>query len=158
MKIGIITLIYDDFDFDKFYENVEKFFLPIHQKIFYIFTNKTEYIYKKDVQIYYSRKDLGLYTNISEIINDLEKDNVQMLFYCSLNIKFTLETGSKMMPNDDLLFSSINKEGNVMFYNLPAILNHIEGKEDKMVYGSYVENFVDLIKYYKEIETGKQEN
>ena len=155
MKIGIITLAYDDFDFDKFYENIEKFFLPIHKKIFYIFTNKTEYIYKDRVHIYYARKDLGLYTNISEILNDLEQDGVQLLYYCGLNVKFNLETGSKMMPNDDLLFSSIDKNEKVMFYNLPAILNHIEGKENKMVYGSYVENFVDLIKYYKEIETHK---
>ena len=155
MKIGIITLAYDDFDFDKFYENIEKYFLPIHRKIFYFFTNKTEFIYNKNVQVYYARKDLGLYTNISELLDDVHKDGIQGLFYCGLNTKFNVNNGSKMLPNDDLLFSSLNEENETMYYNLSAILDHIEGKEKKMVYGSYLENFIDLIKYYYEIENQK---
>lgn len=152
MKIGIITLAYDDFDFEKFYENIEKYFLPTHQKTFYFFTNKTEMIFPNNVQVYYANKNFGPFTNISELIKDVEKDGMQLLYYCGLNIKFDIETGSKMIPNDDYLFSSFDSNKVPMLYNLTALIGNIENKELKSVYGSYTQNFIDLIRYYEELE------
>ena len=157
MKVGIITLAYDSFDFEKFYKNIEKNFLPNHTKIFYFFTNKTETIFPKNVQVYFSKKEKGLYSNISDVIDDLKPDKVQLLFYCGLNIKLDIETGSQLTPSDDFLFTSLDENNKPMFYNLTALLDHIEGKETTMIYGSYVDSFVDLINYYQDIELKDQD-
>lgn len=154
MKIGIISLAYDDFDFDYFYKNIENFFLPNHSKIFYFFTNKTEYIYNENVNIYYSQKDKGLYTNICDLIQDVQKDDVQLLYFCNLRIKFDIENGSHMMPEDNSQFVSLNENNEPMFYNFSALIEHIKDNEDKMVYGSYTDNFVGLIKYFDESKKG----
>lgn len=151
MRIGIISIAYDTFDFDKLYENVEDYFLPNHTKTFYFFTNKTEYIYKKNVNVYYSDKKSGLYTNIKELIKDVMKDDMQLLFFIGINNKFNIATGSHMMPDDDTQYTSL-KDDEPMFFNLEALVDHIENNQDKMVYGSYLQNFLNLICYLSEIE------
>lgn len=148
MKIGIISVAYDDFDFEAFYKNIENYFLPNHKKIYYFFTNKTEQIYKKNVNIYYSRKDLSLYQNINDVINDIIKDGMNLIFYSNLKIKLGIKNGYHMMPQDNSQFVSLNENNEPMFYNLPALIDHIKGQEDKMIYGSYLDNFIQLIKYY----------
>lgn len=150
MKIGIISLAYDNFEYDNFYKNIENYFLPNHKKVFYFFTNKTEYIYNENVQIYYSQKDKGLFTNISELIKDIQKDDINLIFFSGLNIKFNIESGSQMMPEDNSQFVSLNENNEPMFYNFTALLDHIKDNEDEMIYGSYVDNFIGLIKHYTE--------
>ena len=158
MKIGIITLVYNDFDYNEFHKNFEKYFLPSHTKIFYLFTNKSEYIYPKNVHVYYSNKNIGMFTNISDILNDIHKDKVNLLFYSGLNVRFNIDTGSQMIPNDDSLFSSINENNEPMFYNLTALLDHIQDNENKKIYGSYIDNFTDIINFYKDMENEKLKN
>ena len=152
MKIGIISMAYDDFDFDALYKNVENYFLPNHSKSFYFFTNKTEYIYKDNVNVYYSNRHLGLYTNIKELIPHIIKDNIQLLFFIGFNNKFNITSGSSLIPEDNTQYSSLNKNNETMFYNLEALLEHIHKNQDNMVYGSYQENFINLIEYLSEKE------
>lgn len=152
MKIGIISIGYDEFDFDKFYKNLDNFFLPTHNKTFYFFTNKTEYIYKSNVNVYFSKNHLGIYSNIQDVIEDARKDKIQLLFFCNLDRRFTLTTGTLLIPDDAEQYSSLNKDNDIIYYNFPALLEHIKGNEHKMIYGSYLENFIYLIKYLVERE------
>jgi hypothetical protein len=151
MKIGIITLAYDEFDFESFYQHIEKYFLPTHTKTFYFFTNKTEYIFNKNVQVYFAKKNVNVFTNISDLIEDVKNDEIQVLFYCGIKIKFTdIDLGSQMLPNDDYLFISLNQENVPTLYNFSALIEHIEGHESETIYGAYTNTFIDLIKYYIE--------
>lgn len=149
MKIGIISIAYDNFDFDNFYKNIEHYFLPNHQKFFYFFTNKTEYIYEKNVYVYYSKQNLNLFENIYEVISDIRNDKMQLMFFCPLDLKLkSYLLRSDIIPEDDFLFTSIDNN-EPMFYNLTALLDYIQDKEDKIIYGSYTENFIDIINYYQ---------
>ena len=150
MKIGIISIGYgDDFDFEEFYQNIEKYFLANHTKTFYFFTNKTEHIYKKNVNIYYANKNKGLFSNLVDLISDVNKDNIELLYFCGLTNKFNIKSGSQMLPNDNNQYVSINDQDQVNYYNFEGLLEHIQYNEDEMVYGSYVENFIKLVKHFE---------
>ena len=151
MKIGIISIAYDNFDFDNFYKNMENDFLSNHNKTYYFFTNRTEYIYKNNVNVYYSNKNIGLYTNIKELIQHVTKDNMQLLFFVGINNKIKYKS-IELMPEDNTQYSSLTSTNEPQFYNLEALVEHIKDKEDSMIYGSYLDQFINLIYYYSEKE------
>lgn len=158
MKVGIIVIAYDDCNFDELYKNIDKFFLSSHQKYFYLLTNKTENIYEKNVYVYYSLKSRNAFDNIVEIIDDFKKDKMELLYLCGLDIKLNFENGSQtMIPEDEMFFACLNEENKPMLYNLPALLDYIEGKETEKLYGSYTDNIIDLIKYYTKTNNPEEE-
>ena len=149
MRIGIICVGYDDFNFDAFHDNMENYFLPSHLKHYYLFTNKTENIYKDNVSVYFSLKELGLYANFRDVISDARKDRAELLFFVGLNIRVNLQNGTQFIPNENELYASLDEEdGEVYLFNFKALIEHIKGKEGKSIYGSYLANFVKLINHF----------
>ena len=149
MRIGIICVGYDDFDFEAFYDNMESNFLPSHLKHYYLFTNKTERIYKNNISVYYSLKELGLYANFRDVMNDVLHDNMELLFFSGLNIRVNLQNGTQFIPNENELYTSLDeKDAEVYLFNFKALVDHIKGREGKCIYGSYLPNFFKLIKYF----------
>ena len=150
MKIGIISVAYDDFDFNKFYQNIDNYFLPNHIKTFYFFTNKTQYIYKNNVNVYYSNKQLGLFSNIIDIVKHVHKDEMELLFFCGFTNTYNIKMGTDMIPLDNDQYTSLNSQNEPTYFNFEALLDHIQNKEDNMIFGSYINNFIHLINFYNQ--------
>lgn len=162
MKIAIFTMSLGKYDifFEDFYESINKFFLPSHEKTFYVFSDK-ELPKKENLRLYHQEKMGWPYDTMMRfhLINKIKDDLLQndFLFFFNINMKALREIGDEVLPDEknDFLMGCMHP----IHYNWPLdrfpyernpnSTCYIPYGKGKMYYqgcfnGGKVENFLNM--------------
>jgi len=105
MKIAIFTISLGKYDifFEEFYNTINKFFLPNHEKTFYIFSDK-ELPKKDNLKVFYQEKmgwpkdTMMRFHLINKIKNELIEN--EYMFFFNINMLAINEIGDEVLPKE----------------------------------------------------------